>query len=124
MRQVRSLLERVAANPDRVPAYVGLNVKKSVRLLRDGRVDELIGYLTELLTGRKPHLDSVRPSSSSRFIERAIRGQSMFVDATDPAISRTLLAYGAHEQHSTDVFVDALDDLATDVEGRVTVLEI
>lgn len=123
MRRVRSLLKRVAANPDRVPAYVGLNVKKSVRLLRDGRLNELVGYLTELLTGRNPYLDSVR-SGSSRFVERTIRGQSMFVDATDPGISRTLLAYGAHEQHSTDVFVDALNDLAADVDGRVTVLEI
>lgn len=124
MKRVRSLLRRVAANPDRVPAYIGLNVKKSVRLLRDGRVSELIGYLTELLTGRNPYLDSVRSGSSSRFVERTIRGQSMFVDATDPGISRTLLAYGAHEQHSTDVFVDALSDLAADVDGRVTVLEI
>lgn len=110
--------------PDEFREFVALNVRKAGRLAREGRWGALFGYVVELATGRNPHLAAVRRRASGRFVERRVGDVSMLLDVADPGISRTLLAYGAHEQRSTDAFRRELRAVASEVEGPVTVLEI
>lgn len=51
-------------------------------------------------------------------------GYDMIVDTADPGLSSELLAYGVREIHSTNKFESELKKLKSQVDGKVTVLEI
>ncbi|WP_254543855.1 FkbM family methyltransferase [Halomarina pelagica] len=107
-----------------VPASARMVGAKAARLLRERRFGQFVGYVGEVVTRRNPYYRSVARRSSSRFVRREVQGNEMYLDLEDEGISRTLIAYGVHEQLSTDAFEDELRRLGERVDGEVTVLEI
>ncbi|PSQ02516.1 hypothetical protein BRC94_02170 [Halobacteriales archaeon QS_5_70_17] len=117
-------LSAVRESPRTALRASALHMRKTVRLAREGRFSECRGYLEELLLGRNGHYQALQDAADGEYAEREVMGNRLRLDAFDPGVARTLLAYGAHEQRSTDAFAAELRALRDRVDGPVTMLDV
>lgn len=117
-------LSTVRESPRTALRATALHARKVLRLAREGRLRECRGYLEELLLGRNGHYEALREAADGAYVEREVLGNRLRLDAFDPGVARTLLAYGAHEQLSTDAFAAELRALRDRVDGPVTMLDV
>lgn len=117
-------IESGVRSPSDALAFTEMIGIKAFRLLREREFARCLGYVTEVFTGRNLYFEAVARRSGRELVEVDVQGSRMCLDPTDPGISKTLLSYGVHEQHSTDAFGAELERLARTVDGEITVVEI
>ncbi len=115
------------SNPEiggRLRAFHEYNVKPTRDLLLQGEFGFLAGAIAEEITGRNPYFWYRQRRGKDRIVTRTVRGHQMKIDLYDRGISRHLFIRGVHEVSATAAYRAALAELATDVEGELTVLEV
>jgi FkbM family methyltransferase len=105
-------------SPARLPGAVWLVGTKLYRLLRDGRLQQAAAYLGEFVLGENVYYRRVRDAPEGHVVVD-IHDHRMWLDTTDPGISRTLLTYGFHEYASTRAFRRELRRVAEEADRPI-----
>ncbi len=116
-------LRAATGTPGRVPSAAGLVARKFYTLLSAGRVEQALGYASEFVVGENRYWRRHVDGSEERYVVAPVHDYRMWLDTTDPGISRTLLTFGVHEHASSTAFRRELEALARTVDCPVA-LEI
>lgn len=120
MMPVPARLRTAAGSPGRLPGAALLVGKKLYRLVRAGRFRQAAAYLGEFAIGENWYWRRVRDAPAGRVVAD-VHDYRMWLDTTDPGISRTLLTYGFHEYASTRAFRRELRRVARESDDPVAV---
>jgi len=91
--------------------------KKLIRIVREGGVIEGVRATRSFITKEKLFLLYLQLRSKNGLILREIQGSKMYLDISDPGISRELLFKGVHEELATRI-------LRQEIKSGMTIVEI
>lgn len=111
---------RAAGPSSQLPGAAVLAGKKFYRLVRAGRLRQAAAYLGEFVVGENVYWRRIRDAPAGRVVAD-VHDYRMWLDTTDPGISRTLLTYGIHEYASTRAFRRELHRVARESDDPVAV---
>lgn len=72
-------------------------------LLREGRIPQAVGFLSQLLIGRSLYTEHLATYFETEQLPVCIEGNVIYLSPTDPGISTELLHFGTHEPAATEV---------------------
>ena len=119
-------LRKSLDNPQMVKFVLKRRVLPVLKAMKRGHLSLLKGsqVLLEELTGLKIYMRYLSWKSEKGLLLRSIQGSKMFLDPSDPGISRDLLIYGIREETASQAFQKELRALLKVTEGKVVVLEL
>lgn len=100
------------------------NLSTGRELLEAGRVPQLIGFLSERISGTNLYVRALDVIHGGEAVRRRINGAILYLDLTDTGVSSQLPTRGTREVVSSAVFATELERLRTDVSGTITAIDV
>jgi FkbM family methyltransferase len=123
---VLSRLRRALSEPEQASRFLKRRIAELTALARVPRPGAIVGYLIAGASGIRPYdlYIGYLAWRCGGTISHTVADSEMVLDLTDAGLSRELFLYGVREETTVERFERELEELATEVEGPVGVLEI
>lgn len=121
---MKGKVQRAVETPHLIYPYVRNRCRAIATMARQDNFGEIVGYITEEAVGEDIYFEQLGERAPDGIVSRSLPWGEMYLDLTDPGLSRRLLRYGVHEKTSSRIYRRELRRLAEDVGHEITVFEL
>lgn len=121
---MKGKVQRAVEAPQFIYPYVRNRWREIATMAQEDNFGEIVGYITEEAVGEDLYFERLGKRTPDGIVSRSLPCGEMYLDITDPGLSRRLLRYGVHEKTSSRIYRRELRRLANDIDGEITILEL